>query len=246
MLNAKEIPFGGGSTTYEPLEPGTYPARLVGVMTMGVQPQRPYQGQEKAPRLEMRLTYELLDEFMKDEDGNEQEDRPRWFSEQMGFYNLETERATSTQRYYALDPKEEAGGDWEKLIGTPCVVTLVQNVTKSGKNIGRVRNDIDNVSAMRPKEAAKAPELRNPPQVFDFYNPDMGVFEKLPDWLKDSLKNAVDFKGSKLEEAIEFDGVVGGVRADVEAAEKKVAGKRKVVVEDSSEQAEYQESDGDW
>lgn len=202
-LNAKHVPSAGGNYDRpEPVEPGTYPCRLVQVMVLGIQPQRPFKGEEKAPALEISLTYEMLDEFMKDENGDDIEDKPRWILETMPFHNLDADRARSTKRYYALDPDDKHDGDWGALLGTPCMVTVT--VTEgSGKNAGKFYENVSNVSSMRPKEAAKAPELVNEPRVFDFYEPDMEAWGKLPKWLKEKMQNAVDFGGSKLEKALE-------------------------------------------
>jgi hypothetical protein len=192
---------GGDKNRPDPLDPGTYPARLVQVLLLGVQPQRPYKGEEKPPKLEIMLTYEFLDEFMKDEDGDDLEDKPRWLSETLPFNNLEADLAKSTKRYYALDPNTEHGGDWSQLVETACMVTVIQNEGQ-GKNAGRFYENIAGVSSMRPKEAAKAPALKNPPKVFDFYEPDMTIFLSLPQWLQDKMKGAVDFGGSALEKAL--------------------------------------------
>lgn len=199
-LNAKEVPMSGGGDRNrpDPLEPGTYPARLVQVLLLGTQPQRPYKGEEKPPKLEIMLTYELLDEFLKDENGEDIDDKPRWLSETLPFNNLESELAKSTKRYFALDPDVNHGGDWARLVGTPCMVTVIVEEGK-GKNAGRSFENISAVSSMRPKEAQKAPELVNAPRVFDFFDPDIEVFNALPDWLKDKIKGAVDFGGSELE-----------------------------------------------
>jgi hypothetical protein len=205
-LNAKNVPSTGGGNRPDPLEPGAYPCRLVQVILLGTQKQRPYQGQDKPPAMEIMLTYEFLDEFLKDEDGNDIEDKPRWLSETLPFHNLEIERAKSTQRYIALDPDIQHDGDWAALIGKPCMVNVI-NREGVGKNKGKVYENISNVSAMRPKEAAKAPELVNPPKVFDFYNPDMEVFAALPQWIQDKMKEAVDFDGSALDEALDKEAV---------------------------------------
>src|SRR5690554_5331156 len=131
-LNAKNIPGGGGGN-YEPMEPGTYPARVVQIIDLGLQNQRPFQGQEKPPAREIAITYEFVDEFMKDENGEDQEDKPRWLTEIMPLHNLSSERAKSTQRYNALDPNMVYDGDFSQLVDTPCNVTVVQNPGK-GKN----------------------------------------------------------------------------------------------------------------
>ena len=101
-LNAREAAGGGGGNS-RILEPASYPGRLVHIIGLGLQAQRPFQGQEKDPRHEILLTYELSDEFLQDEDGNDLEDKPIFISERMPLHNLSAERAKSTARYMALD-----------------------------------------------------------------------------------------------------------------------------------------------
>lgn len=198
MLNAKNIAAPSTNKKVDPIDPGTYPARLVQVIALGLQTQRPFKGEEKKPALELWLTYELLDEFMKDEDGNDLEDKPRWISERLPFYSLAQDKAKSTQRYYALDPNEEFDGNWGALLGAPVMVT-----TGNYKNAkGDIKDKVLGTSAMRPKEAAKAPDLKNPPLVFDPSDPDLEAFERLPDFLKTILKEALDFGGSALDKAL--------------------------------------------
>ena len=196
-LNANKIKRERTGPKAEPLEPDVYRARLVQVIDLGLQPQRPYQGKEKPPAHEIVLTYELVDEFMKDEDGNDIEDKPRWISETLPFYGLFADKAKSTQRYYAFDPDEAFGGDFAKCIGVPVNVTVVNNI--SGDT---VYNNVGNVAAMSGKKAATCPELVNESKVFDLDNPDMEVFNKLPDWLQEKIKNNLNFQSSPLEKAI--------------------------------------------
>ena len=56
-LNAKST--GDIRSKFNPLESGTYPARLLNVIDCGLQAQRPYQGQLKKPQPEILVTYEL-------------------------------------------------------------------------------------------------------------------------------------------------------------------------------------------
>lgn len=203
-LNAKNIPMAGGNKgpAQEPIDAGTYPARVVQVLDLGVQPQPDFKGQPKAPAHEIMLTYEFLDEFCKDENGEDDEEKPRWLSETFPLRNLEVELAKSTKRYYALDPDEALGGDFTLLVNTPCMVTVVQNPGK-GKNAGKVFNNISGISAMRPKEAAKAEELKNPPKVFVLDEPDLSIFKSLPQWLQEKIQSNLNFKGSPLQKALE-------------------------------------------
>lgn len=237
-LNAKNIPMGGGKkgNAQEPIDAGTYPCRVVQVLDLGVQPQREYKGQAKPPAQEVMITYEFLDEFCLDEDGNEMEDKPRWLSETIPLRNLENELATSTKRYFALDPDCVYDGDFTLLVNTPCMVTVVQNMGK-GKNAGKVYNNISNVATMRPKEARNAAELVNEPKVFVLDNPDMTIFMSLPEWLQEKIKSNLEFKGSALEEALEngVDDEQDEPKAKPKTAAKKPAPKRVEPEEDEDE-----------
>lgn len=198
-LNGKNIK-NENSSKFPPqpdLEAGTYPARVVQVLDLGLQPQRPYKGEAKPPKQEIQLTYELLDSFMQDEDGNDIEGKPRWVSETLPFVGLFADKAKSTQRYYALDPDESLGGDFSQLAGMACNVTLVINKTGD-----KTYTNVANVAQMRARDAAKAPDLVNPTKVFDLDAPDMDVFGALPEWLRDKIKGNLNYEGSKLQEAL--------------------------------------------
>jgi hypothetical protein len=203
-LNANKLPqnTSSGITKQEAIDAGTYPARVVSVIDLGLQTQRPYQGQDKPPKHEIRMTYELLDEFCLDEDGNECEDKPRWVSEDFPFNSLTADLAKSTKRYLALDPKQKFGGDFTLLVDCPCMVTVV-NKDGTGKNAGRVFNNIGTVSGMRPKEAAKAEPLVNPTKVFVLDEPDLEVFRSLPEFLQDKIKGNLNYNGSVLQKLIQ-------------------------------------------
>jgi hypothetical protein len=196
-LNARNIKQQAKGPQQEAMDAGTYPARVVQIIDCGIQEQRPFKGEAKPPAHEIMITYEFLDEFCKDEEGNDQEDKPRWLSESFPLYSLEADLAKSTKRYYALDPEEVFGGDFTLLASAPAMVTINQYESK-----GVMRNGVSSVAAMRPKEAAKAPELVNPSKVFVIDNPDLEVFKSLPDWLQDKIKKGLEFAGSPLDEAL--------------------------------------------
>jgi hypothetical protein len=234
-LNAKKAPKTGGGdksvVTQEALEAGTYPARVVSIIDLGLQPQRPFQGQEKPPKQEIKITYELLDEFCLDENGEEMEDKPRWVSEDIPFNNLDVDLAKSTKRYYALDPDGELDGDFTQLLGLPCLVTL--NATQGkGKNADRVFNNVTTISQMRAKDAKKAAPLVNDSKFFSCSEPDLDVFRSLPEFQQDKIKSNLEYNGSALQAALEGKG-------EDEVPAKK-AKKAKPVVEDE------EEDDGEW
>lgn len=194
-LNANALPKTGGKK-FDPVDIGNYPARVVCIYELGLQSQRPYKGKEKPPRNEVMFTYELVSEFLQDEDGNDMEDKPRWISETFGFYPLTADMAKSTKRYNVLDPKNEHKGDFSKLIETPCTITVVHNKASNG-------NVYANVSAVTPPmKGMSYPELKNSPKVFDRTNPDMEVWEAMPEWIQKKIKEGLDFKSTTLFEKL--------------------------------------------
>jgi hypothetical protein len=201
-LNANKVASAGNNVNkQEAMDAGSYPARIVQILDLGLQEQRPYQGEAKPPKHEIMLTYEFLDEFCLDEKGEELEDKPRWLSETFPFNNLDVDLAKSTKRYKALDPKEDLGGDFTLLADVPCVVTVV-NKDGTGKHKGTVFNNVGGVSGMRAKDAAKADPLKNPTKVFVLDEPDLEVFRSLPDFLQDKIKGNLEFNGSILQKAL--------------------------------------------
>lgn len=196
-LNANKVRSSGGKSKFKPQAPvavGTYPARLVSIIDLGVQARRPWKGEAKDPIAMIRCTYELTTEFMKDEAGKDDETKPRWISEDFPFYGLSADRAKSTQRYLALDPQQAAGGDWAELLGAPVALTVVHNPKKDDSTVVYA-----NIGATSPiMKGMDVAELVNDPQLFDFDEPDMDVFNGLPDFLKDKIKGATNFQGSAL------------------------------------------------
>lgn len=243
-LNARKV--GGTSKFKRPpaLDAGTYPARLVQVIDLGMQPQRPWQGQEKSPANLILTTYEILDEFMKDEDGNELTDKPRWVSEDFPLFSLNSDRAKSTQRYTALDQSLQYEGDWGQLVGIPCIVTLSADQDRTGKkdqdgNI-IVYNNISSVQPMRSKDANKAEPLKNPTKVFNMESPNLDVFLSLPDWLRDRIKESLEFGGSPLEK------LLSNIDESEEREKRRASDAGAAKQEEKPEPSSTVDDDDDW
>lgn len=224
-LNLKNVPRSQNANRVEQpvLEVGTYPARLVQIIDCGIQPQKPYQGNEKPPAHEVRLTYELLDVFMIDEEGNEEEDRPRWVSETITLASPDKDLAKSTKRYKALDPDIVHDYDFTKLIGYPCMITIAHGANK--KNPDRPYENIGNVTTMRKAQADKAVALKNEPKVFVLDEPNLETFLSLPTWMQDYIKSNLQYAGSALEKALAGHGPAkaeGGKPPVKKAAQKPV------------------------
>lgn len=199
-LNAKNAKgTGGGDRVKQPnIEPGSYPARVVSVIDLGVQPQRAYKGEAKPPHQMIRVTYELTDVFMLDKDGKEVEDKPRWIAEDFKLHNLKADLAVSTKRYKTIDPDNDHDGDWAAVLGKGVMVGIVNNESK-----GNTYDNVSGTSVMRKRDLDKLPELVNEPYFFDLTDPDMEVWKRIPQWLQEKVQANINYEGSKLQEMVD-------------------------------------------
>ena len=179
------------------IEDGNYPARLVQVIDLGLQAQRPYMGEPKPPAHDIMFTFELVDCFMVDENGEDIVDKPRWVSFTIPLRHIGNEKAKSTKLANALDPQGLLNGDFSKMIGLPLNITI--GVTEKA---GKKYTNILGTTAMRPRDAQKCPELVNPSKLFDLDNPNIEVFNALPEWLREKIKGNLNFQHSKLQKAL--------------------------------------------
>jgi hypothetical protein len=221
-LNAKTAGNSQGPKQ-DNLEPDVYPGRLVQIIDYGLQAQKPYQGKEKPPVNVVGFTYELVTEFMKDDEGNDIEDKPRWISEMMPLHNLKADKAKSTQRYKAFDPTEQYDGDFVQCLDTPVNIIVTNNQVGD-----KLYVNVGDVTAMNAKKALACPELKNPAKYFDLDAPDMDIFKSLPEWVQKKICENLNFSGSKLEKLLK-----GGT---VEKAKAKPAPEKD---EDKDDDAPY-------
>lgn len=209
-LNVNSAPKSTKSKS-DPVEIGNYAARIVQVLDLGLQPQQPFQGNPKAPAHEIMLTYELVTEFLKDDEGNDQLDKPRWLSENFPLNHISKDMAKSTKRYKAIDPANVAGGDFTKLVNAPLTVTVVHRP----KPDGGVYVNVGNITP--PMKGFPVPELVNPPKVFELDNPDLATFRDLPEWIQTKITSNLEYQGSKLQALLK--GAPGKPQEDVPQAQ---------------------------
>lgn len=217
------------------IEPGSYPARVVSVVDLGVQPQSPYKGETKPPCQMIRVTYELTDVFMLDEDGEEILDKPRWIAEDFKLLAMDADLAVSTKRYKTIDPDNQYDGDWSQVLGTGVMVNIVNNAGK-GANAGKLYDNIAGTSIMRKRDLDKLPELKNDPFFFDLTDPDADIWKKIPKWLQEKVQGNINYEGSPLQ------ALVGD--APAEPAKKPAA--KKPAPAPEPEQADEPEQDEPW
>lgn len=216
------------------LEVSNYPCRVAQVIDMGRQYKSIWDDVNKRFTKDpskivnmLMLTYEFTTEFMKDEQGNELEDKPRWMSEDFPVYALDSELATSNKRMKAFDPTfKKFEGDFTKLAGEACTVTI------AARDNGKAK--IGNVTP--PMKGMVVPPLKNPVKVLDLDAPDIEVFQSLPTWLQDKIKENLDFEGSALE------AILGGSTGQAsKPTAPPVETKQEVAEEPQVAQEEYDE-----
>lgn len=190
-LKMKDAPKGATPKKERPLIPaGQQMARIVEIIDLGLQPQRPYQGEEKPPAFMLRVTLE----FPQHKIEVEGEQRPMW--ESIEFPLSRHEKSKCVKYYNTLDPDNEHQGDWEALIGKACFALIVHNKGK-GQHAGKVFANIGDI--LPPMDGVPVPELENPTKVFDLVSPDMDTWELFPEWLQTKIKGNLQYEGSKLE-----------------------------------------------
>ena len=196
-LNAKKTNSNSGLAKQDNIEADTYGARVVQLIDLGVQTRSPYKGEPKQPMQTLHITYELVECFCKDEEGNDILDKPRWISASFPFFPLTADKATSTLRYNAIDPTGVLDGEFTDLVNQPCDVIIINN-PGSGTHAGKIFDNIADVVPMRKKDVQSCPELQNPAKVFILAEPDLDVFQSLPQWLQEKIKGALDYPTSPL------------------------------------------------
>jgi hypothetical protein len=210
-LSAKNVKRTGGG--YEPLDDGLYLARLIEIVDFGIQPQRAFRGKQKLPMQHVCLTYELADEYLPDENGEPNEEKPRVISEILPLHDPSAQRAKSNKRYMALDPKNQYNWEWEGLLGTPVSLTVV---TRDSVNTGRTYANIDSVSLVREKQAAMIGEPVNELRYFYLQEPDLEVFHALNPWKQQKILDSIGYERTPLAKLLPVDYTPADTRSDEE------------------------------
>lgn len=169
---------------------GQHMARIVQVIDFGLQKQLPYQGQEKGPAYKMLITFEFPNERI-DING---ESRPMWESYEMKLSSHE--KSTCYKWYQQLDPSNEHRGDWSKLIGKECAVLIIHDTRTKGKHAGKTFAKIAGVMPLMA--GTNVPPLENDTTLFTLDSPDLEVFNAMPEWMLNRIKENLEFDNSKL------------------------------------------------
>jgi len=171
------------ATNFGRVEDGTYPARIVQIIDLGMQLQYDWQTQEQkfyddgnpVVKPEVIITYEFPTETVEIKG----ETKPRWLGKT---YTLSLhEKAALTNLLKVIGGGSTNVGD---LLGKPAGVTV--GSTSGGKA------KIAAVNALMA--GVVVPELVNPSVLFDADEPDMEALAKMPEWIRVKITGSESWK----------------------------------------------------
>ena len=194
-LTVKETGGGGGT----PIGAGTYPARCVGVVDLGIQ----HNDFNDKDQEKVRLIFELPTERVQ-VDG---EDKPRWLSKP---YTASLhEKATLRKdldawRGKPFTAEELAGFNLQNVIGAPCILTIINQEGKTGSVYAKI------ASISKPMKGMDVPPLENDPILFDMDADNAAeVLKTLPNWMREEVEKSVTWKARSAPITDEEDGEDG-------------------------------------
>jgi hypothetical protein len=182
---------GGAAIDFKPIPAGVYEARVVKIAELGSQKAKaPYdktpEGKPKGPSNKVSVTFEIPDQTIEI-DGKKV---PRLAFKMMTASMHEKAHLSKIAASAGLS----GAFDSSELLGT--VVSLT--VTNKESN-GRIYANVDAIAPVSARVAVTVPEAETEFVEFSFDNPNIEVFNSLPEFQRNMIKEAQNFKGSKVE-----------------------------------------------
>ena len=175
-----------GSTSFPPLEAGSYRAVCYGIVVTGTS----YIQAFGNSATKIVFLWELPDERIE-VDG---ENKPRAISET---YTLSLNEKANLRKMLAgwrgrdFTPEELKGFSLKKILGAPCLVSTTVMQNKQGRDFSKV------TSVSRLPKGMEAPkEAENPLVMFDITNDACPLSEmsKLPEWMQKRIMESDEYK----------------------------------------------------
>lgn len=177
----------GSKKKFARLEDGTYMARIVNIIDLGVQ-EDTYEGEKKIAH-KIFVQFEFPTEMITIND----EEKPRWLGKD--FAVSLHEKATLVKLVSAADPdgsKTRKGRNLKALLDLPLMVTVGSTNTGNAKIAGMARL----------MKGMTVPPLANPLVFFDLDGDDVEAFNKLPEWMQEKIKASIDFEDTLFAKAL--------------------------------------------
>jgi hypothetical protein len=183
MINATNE----GGQTFEPIEAGTYVARCYSMVHLGTIMEN-YMGENKLMN-KVRISFELPTELkvFKEENG----EQPHSISKEFTLSLHEKSNLRKTLEGWsgkAFTDEECKKFDITKLLGVPCMVSIIHKSNKEGKTYAT----LSGISTL-PKGISCPPQINKSFEFsWDEFNEDK--FNSLPDWLKEKMRKSMEYQ----------------------------------------------------
>jgi len=183
MINATNT----GGSDFKPIDAGTYPARCYSMIHIGTVKEN-FMGEDKMMN-KVRITWELPTEMkVFNADKGEQ---PMAISKE---FTLSMHEKSNLRKFLegwrgkGFTEEEAKSFDITKLLGIPCMLSVIHKTSKAGK----LYAEISSISAPM-KGITVAPQI-NKSFEWNYDNFDIFVFNELPTWLQDKMKQSEEYK----------------------------------------------------
>lgn len=170
-----------GGTSYPPIEAGTYPARCVGIIDLGIQ-RNEFSGKEREM---VRVVWELPTETIKDDNGT---DKPRWISKP---YTASLHEKAALRhdldawRGKPFTQEELKGFELRNIVDAPCLLTITHQQSQSGCVYAKVGG------VSRVMRGMTVPPLVNPQFVVDLDDDGADeILQTLPKWMQEEVQKS--------------------------------------------------------
>jgi len=167
---------------------GNYIARCYGMVEVGTVKEN-FKGQDKMQR-KVRIFWELPTELREFKDG--EGEKPCGISKEFTVSMHEKanlRKVLESWRGQGFTEQDAKAFDITKLLGAPCMLNIIHETGKTDPS--KIYAVIASVSRM-PK-GMPAPAQVNKTLIFEYDKFDQVEFEKLPDWLKNSMKTTPEY-----------------------------------------------------
>lgn len=174
------------------VEPGTYVARCYSMIEIGTI-ETEFNGEKKKAH-QVNITWELPEELavFKEENGPE----PFVVSKT---YNLSMHEKSTLRkdleswRGQGFTEEEAKHFDITKLLGKPCILSIIHEPSKTDPNKNYVR--ISSISKLM--KGQECPPQINQTRLLSFENWDDNLFKVLPEWLQEKIKSSEEYKAKQ-------------------------------------------------
>lgn len=174
-------------STYEPTEAGTYAARCFSMVVLGTHTEE-YLGVKKQ-LTKVRISWELPTELKVFKEG--EKEKPQVIAKEFTLSMHEKSNLRKTLESWrgkGFTDAEAESFDITKLLGKPCMISIIHQTSKQGKNYAAVSG----VTSV-PKGMV-VPDQINPMFELSFDSFDKAKFEALPDFIKEKIKTSLEYK----------------------------------------------------